>query len=127
VPESLVLTSAAVHDLTAFRQRPAWPEEGAPFGDKAYRDAQTRAALAARDVTLRTPEKRPLGVPKDEWQPGLWSRSVSAMRQPVESCFNWLIQRAGIQGASKVRSTDGLLAHCYGKLTVCCFLLLFNS
>ena len=125
VPESLVLTSAAVHDLTAFQQRLAWPEEGTLFGDKAYGDSQTREALAVRRVTLCTPEKRPLRQP--EWQPGLWSRFVSAMRQPVESCFNWLIQRAGIQDASKVRSTDGLLVHCYGKLTVCCFLLLFNS
>jgi Transposase DDE domain len=125
VPESLVLMSAAVHDLTAFQQRLPMPEGGALFGDKAYGDAQTRAALAARRVTLCTPEKRPLRQPG--WQPGLWSRFVSAMRQPVESCFNWLIQRAGIQDASKVRSTDGLLVHCYGKLTVCCLLLLFNS
>ena len=125
VPETLALTSAAVHDLTAFQQRLAWPEEGALFGDKAYGDAQTRAALEGRDVTLCTPEKRPLRQP--DWHPGLWSRFVSAMRQPVESCFNWLIQRAGIQDASKVRSTDGLLVHCYGKLTACCCLLLFNS
>lgn len=125
VPESLALTSAAVHDLTAFQQRLPVPEEGALFGDKAYGDTETRQALAARHVTLCVPEKRPLRQP--EWQPGLWSRFVSAMRQPVESCFNWLIQRAGIQDASKVRSTDGLLVHCYGKLTVCCFLLLFNS
>jgi hypothetical protein len=125
VPESLVVTSAAVHDLTAVQQRLSAPEGGALFGDKAYQDAQTRAALAERRVTLCVPEKRPLRQP--EWEPGLWSRFVSAMRQPVESCFNWLIQRAGIQDASKVRSTDGLLVHCYGKLTVCCFLLLFNS
>jgi hypothetical protein len=125
VPESLVLTSAAVHDLTAFRQRLAWPAGCALFGDKASGDSQTREALAARGVTLCTPEKRPLRQPG--WQPGLWSRFVSAMRQPLESCFNWLIQRAGIQDASKVRSTEGLLVHCYGKLTVCCFLLLLNS
>jgi hypothetical protein len=125
VPESLALTSAAVHDLTAFQQRLPVPEGCALFGDKAYGDAQTRAALAARAVTLCTPEKRPLRHP--DWQPGLWSRFVSAMRQPLESCFNWLIQRAGIQDAAKVRSTDGLLVHCYGKLTACCFLLLLNS
>jgi hypothetical protein len=81
VPESLVVTSAAVHALTAFQQRLGWPAAGALFGDKAYGDAQTRAALAARDVTLCTPEKRPLRQP--EWHPGLWSRFVSAMRQPV--------------------------------------------
>jgi hypothetical protein len=122
VPESLALTSAAVHDLTAFRQRLPVPEECVLFGDKAYGDEGTRAALAAHDVTLCTPEKRPLRQPA--WRPGLWSRFVSAMRQPLESCFNWLIQRAGIQDASKVRSTDGLLVHCYGKLAVCCLLLL---
>ena len=104
-----------------------WTPEGALFGDKAYGDVATRAALAARQVTLCVPEKRPLGRPRDEWHTGLWSRFVSAMRQPMESCFNWLIQRAGTQEASKVRSTDGSLMHCYGKLTVCCFLLLFNS
>jgi len=117
VPETLA--------LTALQQRLAWPAEGALFGDKAYGDAETRRALAERDVTLCTPEKWPLLRP--DWQPGLWSRFVSAMRQPLESCFNWLIQRAGIQDASKVRSTEGLLVHCYGKLTVCCCLLLFNS
>lgn len=125
IPESLVVTSAAVHDLTAFRQRLPMPEACALFGDKAYGDAETRAALEERGVTLCTPERRPLRRP--DWQPGLWSRFVSAMRQPVESCFNWLIQRAGIQDASKVRSANGLLVHCYGKLTACCLLLLFNS
>lgn len=127
VPESLVLTTAAVHDLTAFQHSLPWPSACALFGDKAYGDQRTRAALAARGVTLCTPEKRPLGQARGEWHSGLWSRFVSAMRQPLEACFNWLIQRAGIQDAAKVRSTDGLLVHCYGKLTVCCFLLLFNS
>ncbi|HXG92128.1 MAG TPA: IS982 family transposase, partial [Blastocatellia bacterium] len=67
------------------------------------------------------------GQEKEVAYNSLWSRFVSAMRQPIESLFNWLIQRSGIQEASKVRSTDGLLVHCYGKLTLCCFLLLFNS
>ncbi len=82
IPESLVVTSAAVHDLTAFQQRLAWPEEGALFGDKAYGDSRTREALATRRVTLCVPEKRPLRQPA--WEPGLWSRFVSAMRQPIE-------------------------------------------
>ncbi|HXG92389.1 MAG TPA: hypothetical protein VNN73_08480, partial [Blastocatellia bacterium] len=65
------------------------------------------------------------GQEKEVAYNSLWSRFVSAMRQPIESLFNWLIQRSGIQEASKVCSTDGLLVHCYGKLTLCCFLLLF--
>ena len=45
------------------------------------------------------------------------------MRQPIESLFNWIIEHTGLQQASKVRSTNGLLVHCYGKLAVACVLL----
>lgn len=47
----------------------------------------------------------------------LYSQSVSAIRQPIESFFNWLIEKTDIQKASKVRSTKGLLVHVFGKLT----------
>ena len=43
----------------------------------------------------------------------LFSTAVSKRRQPVESMFNWLIQKA-----SKVRSTKGLLIHAFGRLAV---------
>ena len=46
----------------------------------------------------------------------LWSKAVSAVRQPIESLFNWLIEKTDIQRASKVRSTKGLLVHLFGKL-----------
>ena len=127
VPEALALTAAAVHDLTAFRQALEPPSVGALFADKAYKDETTKADLAKRRVELCTPDKRRRGEQSDCAWHSLWSRFVSAMRQPIESFFNWLIQRAGLQDASRVRSTKGLLVHCYGKLTVCCFRLLFNS
>ena len=127
LPEALALTAAAVHDLTALRQEIEPPSFGALFADKAYKDETTKADLAARQVELCTPDKRQRGDETDGAWRSLWSRFVSAMRQPIESFFNWLIQRAGLQDASRVRSTKGLLVHCYGKLTVCCFQLLFNS
>jgi Transposase DDE domain len=127
LPQSLAFTPAAVHDLTAFQQELDAPESGVLFADKAYRDEATKAELAKRGVLLCTPDKRKPGDKNEAASNSLWSRFVSAMRQPVESLFNWLIQRSGIQEASRVRSTKGLLVHCYGKLTVCCFLLLFNS
>jgi hypothetical protein len=127
VPEALALTAAAVHDLTAFRQAVEAPSCGARFADKAYKDETTKADHAERQVELGTPDKRQRGDQSDGAGRSLWSRFVSAMRQPIESFFNWLIQRAGLQDASRVRSTKGLLVHCYGKLTVCCFRLLFNS
>ena len=127
VPQALAFTAAAVHDLTAFRQEVEPPTFGVLFADKAYKDEATRAELLQRQVELCTPDKCQRGQEKEAAFNSLWSRFVSAMRQPIESLFNWLIQRSGIQEASKVRSTNGLLVHCYGKLTVCCFRLLFNS
>jgi Transposase DDE domain len=127
VPEALALTAAAVHDLTAFRQEVEPPSSGVVFADKAYKDETTKAELAQRRVELCTLDKKQRGEKTDCARHSLWSRFVSAMRQPIESFFNWLIQRAGLQNASRVRSTKGLLVHCYGKLTACCFRLLFNS
>lgn len=49
------------------------------------------------------------------------------MRQPLESLFNWLIQKTDVQDASRVRSSQGLKVHCYGKLAVACLLLTFYS
>ena len=46
----------------------------------------------------------------------LFSTAVSKVRQPVEAIFNWLIEKADIQKASKVRYTKGLMVHAFGKL-----------
>jgi hypothetical protein len=46
----------------------------------------------------------------------LYSRAVSRVRQPIESLFNWIIEKIDIQRASKVRSTKGLLAHVFGRI-----------
>lgn len=127
LPQALALTAASVHDLTAFRQEMEPPTIGVLFADKAYKDETLRADLLQGQVELCIPDKCQRGQDKEAAFPSLWSRFVSRMRQPIESLFNWLIQKSGIQEASKVRSTNGLLVHCYGKLTLCCFLLLFYS
>jgi hypothetical protein len=54
------------------------------------------------------------------------NRLVRRIRQPIESLFNWVQEKTGIQRASKVRSTDALMIHCWGKLAVAFFLLVFN-
>ena len=48
----------------------------------------------------------------------LFSQAVSKIRQPIESFFNWLNEKTEIQRASKVRTTQGLLMHTFGKLTI---------
>jgi hypothetical protein len=111
IPKEVALTAASVHDLMALQEIQP-PEDGALFADKAYKDEALKAELAQRQVGLCTPDKCQRGGNKTTAYNSLWSRFVSAMRQPIEALFNWWIQRSGIQEMSKVRSTNGLLLHC---------------
>lgn len=126
-PQELALTEASRHDLPVLQEVFAVAGPGNLFGDKAYKDATTSATLAAQGVTLCTPDKKKPGQKHHAvGESGLWSRFVSSLRQPVESFFNWLIAKTDIQDASRVRSANGLLVHCYGKLTFAFYLLKFN-
>ncbi|MHB1104890.1 MAG: hypothetical protein ACYCZ2_00890 [Lutibacter sp.] len=49
----------------------------------------------------------------------LKAKAVSAIRQPIESFFNWINEKTQIQNASKVRSFKGLIVHIFGKLPAC--------
>ena len=53
----------------------------------------------------------------------LYSAAVSRFRQPVESLFNWIQEKTGIECASKVRSFRGLLVHVFARLAAAMFLL----
>ena len=54
------------------------------------------------------------------------STLVSQVRQPIESLFNWIQEKTGIQVASKVRSFRGLMVHVFGKIAAAMFLLSTN-
>ncbi len=51
--------------------------------------------------------------------------AVSSIRQPIESLFNWLIEKTDIQRASKVRSTKGLLTFVFGRIAAAFIYLIF--
>lgn len=125
VPSNIFLTEASKHDLTAFKEAHPNIPTALLFADKAYVDEQTRLYLESVGVTIVTPRKRKRNEPK--LNETLWSRFVSSCRQPIESFFNWLILKSDYQNASRVRSTKGLLIHCYGKLAFACLLLCFYS
>lgn len=55
---------------------------------------------------------------RDKTARGLYSQTVSKVRQPIESLLNWLNKKIEIQRASKVRATKGLLVHTFGKLAI---------
>ena len=81
--------------------------------------------MKEQHTKLITPIKKPRGKELSEVE-SYYNRLVRRIRQPIESLFNWIEEKTGVQRASKVRSTDALMIHCWGKLAVAFFLLVFN-
>lgn len=127
LPEKIHLSQASQHDLTALQELAPRLPKGAPlFADKAYFHRATEAFFKEQGWFLLASYKRHrFEAEKDV--PTLYNRFVSAIRQPLESLFNWVIQKTNLQNASCVRSSQGLKVHCYGKLAVACLLLTFYS
>lgn len=126
LPEIMTMTLASAHDLPVLQgiQDKIW---GVLYGDKAYKDQTTERELKQKGVIICTPDKKRANKEVYEvGKSGLWSRFVSAMRQPIESLFNWMIEKTDIQNGSKIRSGEGLLVHCYGKLAASLFILCFH-
>jgi hypothetical protein len=121
-PESITITPASVNDLALFKQEWAHLKNRTFFGDKIYINQSFFENLYKNNRSeMLTPVKHPKGTPDtikkfnracDE----LYSKAVSAIRQPVESLFNWIIEKSDIQNASKVRSVKGLNVHMFGRL-----------
>lgn len=127
LPERIHLSAASQHDLQALREmRPSLPAGCGLFADKAYCHDETAGACKGRGFFLVAAYKRHRHEPEASI-PTLYNRFVSAIRQPLESLFNWLIQRTDLQNASRVRSSQGVKLHCYGKLAVACLLLTLYS
>jgi IS5 family transposase len=127
LPEKIHLSRASQHDLAALREvSPNLPVGCGLFADKAYFQRDTQAACKEQGWFLVASYKRHRHEAKKD-VPTLYNRFVSAMRQPLESLFNWLIQTTDLQNASRVRSSQGLKVHCYGKLAVACLVLTFYS
>lgn len=121
-PEQILFTPASVSDVTVYKQ--AWSEldNRVFFGDKIYSDLDFNDQMIKnQNSEMLTPIKEVKGMSNEIKQrikaaDDLFSTAVSRIRQPIEALFNWLIEKADIQKASKVRSTRGLLIHAFGRL-----------
>jgi len=132
-PEQLLITPASENDLNVFKQAWSSIENRTFYGDKIYlnEDFFTLVQNNYNSVML-TPVK---GIKNQSiWEmqfskaaDNLFSVAVSKCRQPIESFFNWLIEKTDFQRASKVRSTKGLLVHAFGKIAAAFIGLIFNS
>jgi hypothetical protein len=127
LPDYIGLTPASDHDLSAFNHIAHLLREIQIYADKAYIDQIMQQLLEQEyEVQLNTPVKKKKGQKKLELFDQLLSSSISRIRQPIESLFNWIQEKTNIQIASKVRSYNGLMVHVFGKLTAAMFLLVFN-
>ena len=102
--------------------RPSLPVDCGLFADKAYFHHETRQECKERGFFLVAAYKRHRHEPERD-VPTLYNRFVSAIRQSLESLFGWIIQQTDLRDASRVRSTQGLKLHSYGKLALACLLL----
>ena len=121
-PEMIAITPASENDLTVFKRECASNMAGKTvFGDKIYRDSAFFNETST--VQMLTPCKEVKGeadiIKKmEKAAKDLYSQAVSKVRQPIESFFNWLNEKTEIQRASKVRATEGLPVHTFGKLAI---------
>jgi|GEM_PF-70376 len=123
------ITAASVHDLAALRPALEQLRTDVTVLDKAYCDQQLTQTIKANNNQLLTPHKAKKGLPQvlqhfDRVATELTNRAISALRQAIESLFDWLNEKTAIQNASKVRSQKGLIVHIFGRLAAA--LLLFH-
>lgn len=118
-PRFIGLAPAGLNDGPALEQViPALPYEEL-YADKAYEYLKRREELP---FTVLTPVKKQPGQAHLDAADAWLSRAVSQVRQPVESIFNWIEEKTGIEIASKVRSYQGLLVHVFGRLAAAMFI-----
>lgn len=128
LPDYVGLTPARDHDLTAFKIIAPSLRDGELYADKAYIDELLNQRLKEKqNLALWTPVKKEKGQEELFLLDRILSQAVSSIRQPIESLFNWIEQKTGIQIASKVRSYNGLMVHVFGRLAAAMFILAFNS
>jgi len=124
-PTQIWLCEASHHDLTAAKQQYLQLPNTALIADLAYPEPEFEEFLKEQNTRLLVGRKKPKGKDLTK-QEKYHNRLIAKFRQPIESLFNWINEKTNIQTASKVRSADGLMLHCWGKLAVAFFLLVFN-
>lgn len=129
LPDYIGVAPASNHDLRIFKEITPYLSGCQVYADKAYVGEVEKQFLRERGGDILTPVKKkkgqkdtPLGL-----FDSLFSKGVSRVRQPVESLFNWIHEKTGIQTASKVRSSRGLEVHVFGRLAAAMFMLVFGA
>ena len=131
--KQFLLTPVSENDLNLFRQTWGGIENRTFFDDEIYHDVDYfKNTLKNQNSIVLTPVKGIKGQSDnikmwDKAANDFFSTAVSKVRQPIESLFNWLIEKTDIQRASKVRSTKRPMVHVLGRIAAAYIFLIFNS
>lgn len=120
LPRYLGVTPAGVNDGPALETVASVLAYRELYSDKAYEYLTRNPDLP---FVVLTPVKKDKGQEHLDSADRLYSAAVSRVRQPIESLFNWIQEKTGIECASKVRSFRGLLVHVFARLAAALFLL----
>jgi hypothetical protein len=124
-PKLVKFTKASIHDLPAIKKELLTQKNTKILADKAYIDKKTKHNLTLVGSEIHTPTKLSKIKKELSHDEKVYSKIVSSFRQSIEILFNWLIETSGIQIASKVRSTKGLMVHVFGRFSACLFKYMF--
>lgn len=117
MPEQCGVTGASENDLTVARPLLEGVYNRKIYADKIYIDHDFNLQLEKQNnSTIITPIKKQKGQKFEDAADNFFSKAVSAVRQPIESFFNWLNEKTQMQNATKIRSSKGLLVHVWGKM-----------
>jgi len=117
IPSMLAVTAASVNDLTFAKENFNNFRNIDVYGDKIYNNSDWFEYMRTHNnVNMTAPVKLKKGQTILECADKLYNTAVSSVRQPIESFFNWLIEKTHIQSASKVRSSKGLLSFIFARL-----------
>lgn len=126
LPDYLGMTPASEADINILKAIAEDIYDTPVYADKAYISELLSQSLAEQGASLCTPIKKEKGQQELSLFQAAFSTLVSQVRQPIESLFNWIQEKTGIQVASKVRSSQGLRVHVFGKIAAAMFLWLPN-
>jgi len=111
------VTPASVSDITFAKETLEDVHNIDVYGDKIYNDSDWFEYMRTHNnVNISAPVKLKKGQEILESIDRLYNSAVSSIRQPIESFFNWLIEKTHIQSASKVRSANGLLSFIFARI-----------
>jgi hypothetical protein len=125
-PQIMCFTCGSANDLATLKPIAKKIYNRTIVADKIYHSTPFNTELQKNNTQIITPIKLQKGQEYLDAADKLFSSYVSAIRQPIEALFQWIIHKTDIQNATKVRSENGLWTHCFGRLAAALFIIIFN-